>query len=158
ILGNLAAGGRNTEIRGTRGVDIQADQAKRHVERNASGVAIALIPPQHSDPHGTTNQNSYVEADAGAVVYASPRDTDQAALDAAGLTTRDGFNLALFVQAELDNEDDADHNDPLTGKIRNIQWDADVVIAPGPNPELIVDQAGKVVRATNITVNDIPNP
>src|SRR5262249_45353569 len=26
------------------------------------------------------------------------------------------------------------------------------------NPELIVDQDGKVVRATNITVNDIPNP
>src|SRR5262249_8498449 len=70
-----------------------------------------------------------------------------------GLETRAGFpNLALFVEAGLASEDG------VNSKPRNIEWDADVVIAAGPNPELIVDKDGKGVRATNITVNGIVNP
>ena len=151
ILGNLG-GGRYTEINGARGVDIQARQAEHDVDRDASQLAVALIPPQASRALGQTNQNSTVNADAGAVVYVVPRDTDPALLAASGLVSRPGYNLALFVEAGLASEDG------VTQKVRNIEWDADVVSAAGPNPELIVDTDGRVVRAINITVNGMDTP
>jgi hypothetical protein len=101
ILGNL--GGPSTEIRGTRGVDVQA----RHlifppnnslgISRDADALAVALIPPQGEFAEGDTNLHARVDADAGAVFYV-------AALGGEGDSPRTGFDLALVEPDSTESE------------------------------------------------------
>src|SRR5262249_5792862 len=93
-----------------------------------------------------------VDADPGVTVTAGPRIAGTPADgvppdDVTPLAHPGGFNppsigsLALFVEA---------HND---GGGRNIDWDATVVLLSGPSPDLLINAAGQIVKAINVTVN-----
>ena len=88
-----------------------------------------------------------IDGDPGAELTVSPRP------DGSGLVNRAGFNLALF--GETVQSGNSNINNSNT---RTITWDSDVVVLAGPQPELIVGPDGKVVRASNITVNGIDTP
>src|SRR6185503_2518778 len=57
-----------------------------------------------------------------------------------------GFDrLALYVQIDADRAP------------RDIHWDANVLLLPGPSPTLVVGPDGRIVKAINVTINSGQN-
>jgi Ca2+-binding RTX toxin-like protein len=151
--------GSTTRITGIQGVDIQAHQTGVKATRNASQIAVALIPPQNSFAEGTVTLDSSVKAVADLVVSAGARNVSRTGEDLAagqsGLVGNGGLGqaMALFGSAKVDAP--VINAGPGAATHGEVRWDADVVVLGGLNgsPELVVDASGKVVRANAVTVD-----
>ncbi|MCF2147132.1 DUF4347 domain-containing protein [Desmonostoc muscorum LEGE 12446] len=131
----------NTTIVGNYGVDIQALTNGVTIANNKNSLFIGIGPSR--EPGDITQSfNTNIDADAGATVTAGSRDNATTPL-----TKKSGINrLALLVEAA---------NSDSSGGLKsgNVTWDADVVITPGPSPDLEVDANGNITKAVNVTVN-----
>jgi hypothetical protein len=87
----------------------------------------------HTNSTYNDSLHSKIEAHAGATVIAGPP---------AGSTT------ALSVQADHGASISHATTDPT------ITWDANVIVAAGASPYLLVDSGGNIVKAVNVTVDD----
>jgi hypothetical protein len=125
-------GGGTTRITGQGGVDVQARHDNFNPILSPSALFIG-IGPSLNNPSNNNKLHSHVEADAGATVVAGPP---------AGSTT------ALSVQADQGASISNATTDPT------IQWDANVIVAAGASPYLLVNGDGSIAKAVNVTVDD----
>jgi hypothetical protein len=119
-----------------------------------------------ADSVNKTYLDSTILGEAGAVVTAGPRDPNDPALaDVAGydhlafyVSTENG---SISVTAPTDTSlrslavDGSDSPVTVDSRTPNVAFSSDVVILSGRNPELLVDVSGQIVKAVNISVNDI---
>jgi hypothetical protein len=139
--------GGATRISGPEGVDVLAlnEHFDPGLDPDAHFFEGLLFGADVGDneSHPSDQFHSSVTAGAGATVMAGPRPPDSPLAQVTGFGS-----LALFVQAT-----DNDLKDGLED--RTIRWDANVTILSGPAPELVVDENGNIVRAVNVSVNDL---
>jgi hypothetical protein len=104
--------------------------------------------------------------------YSVILDGTQLAISDTPLVTLPGFaQLALFVEAAanntVQNSDNSLHKADryfdsnqasFPAPTRTTTWDSDVVISAGASPDLLVGPDGRIIRATNVTVNGVANP
>ncbi len=126
-------GGGTTRITGLSGVDIEArhDTFNPSLSPYASWNTIETPHEEHNNPNNSLH--SHIEADAGATIVAGPP---------AGSTT------ALTVAADQGANISSASTDPT------IQWDANLIVAAGASPYLMVDSQGNIVKAVGVTVDD----
>jgi hypothetical protein len=127
-------GGGTTRITGQGPVDIQArhDTFKPILSPYAAWNDIETPHEEHAN-YNNPSLHSKIEADAGATVAAGPP---------AGSTT------ALSVLADQGASISHTTPDPT------IVWDANVIVAAGASPYLLVDSNGNIVKAVGVTVDD----
>jgi hypothetical protein len=153
--------GSSTRITGIRGVDIQARQAGITIVRDASQLAVALIPPQNSFREGTLSLNSTVNTPANMVVTAGARDVSRAGEDLAagksGLRDNSALGQATALYAGAAVTAPSVNAGPAATPAGEIRWDADVVILGGLEgaPELVIDASGNVVRANAVKIGGV---
>src|SRR5262249_27643167 len=128
-------GGGTTQITSVGPVDIFAGHDQFNPSLNAyASWNTAHTPDAESKPN-TSNLYSTIEADAGATVVAGPPADS---------------TKALTVQA-VDGS-----TGPITSTTTHatMQWDANVTIAAGASPTLIVNSDGTIAKAVAVTVDD----
>jgi autotransporter-associated beta strand protein len=120
--------------------------------------------------HGAVSSDALANADSGGVF----RNTEANAINlqnttssinavaGANLTTHDltvstDTNVTRFVKRAIrrGNEEGDDHEIGASNPIRDITFNADVLVLSGPAPELVVNEAGLVVRAVNVTFSNL---
>jgi hypothetical protein len=142
---SIAPGGTSTALTGNEGVDIRSviGSLNQTVHDKATFYGIGI---PHSNNNINTSPTSEVEAGAGATVTAGPRILAGPGVPAPYVTplqTPSGYPfLALYVDAAS-----------AAGGARQVGWDSNVVILSGPNPDLLIDANGNIVRAINVSVN-----
>jgi hypothetical protein len=133
------------EVTGFEGVDIRArlddtTMSQSDVDADFDG----LFGDGDDHPDATYDPQTLIDADPTGLIVAGPRLFPVAgvpAIDVTPLQQPSGFDrLALFV--DLDAEDGT----------RDIAWDSNVILLPGPNPTLIVGPDGRIVKAINAGV------
>ena len=145
VVATIAPGGTSTALTGTEGVDIRA-------------LTGGLNPAQHADASfygiGSANSNANihpspsteVEAGSGATVTAGPRILAGPGVPASYVTPLQkpgGYPLlALYVDTSS-----------ASGGVRRDDWNSNVIILSGPDPDLFIDANGNIVRAINVSVN-----
>lgn len=140
----LAAGvriGGGAKVDGREGVDLRVLNFNIYDKGgavNASASFYGLSIPDDTDHEDGTLDSSIV-TDDNALIIAAPRISGDTALD----TTDLGALPSLALLSEI--------NSPRGGMVTT--WNADVVLQSGPSPTLVVNSAGKVVKAINVTVD-----
>jgi Ca2+-binding RTX toxin-like protein len=134
-VAGVTINGGGTAIDGLLGVTIDALQFAG-VSVNADSEFIG-IGPSNSGAPDRINNSEYVTGLAGSTITASPPDSVAGPTDATQ-------PLALYVVA----------NGSLGGTDQhNITWNTNLNIYDSGSPTLVVNAAGDIVTATNITVN-----
>ena len=144
-MATIAPGGNFTAVTGSEGVDIRALTGGVHAVQNAN-AAFYGIGPADTGANITPSLSSEVEAGSGATVTAGPRILPGPGVPASYVTPLQqpsGYPLlALYVDASS-----------ASGGVRLVNWNSNVVILSGPNPDLLIDANGNIVRAINVSVN-----
>jgi len=140
----LAAGvriGAGAKVEGREGVDLRVLNSNIYdkdgaVDASASFYGLSIpVDDDHED--GTLDSSIITDDDA--LIIAAPRIAGDTALDTTDLAALP--SLALLSEI----------NSPRGGIVTT--WGADVVLQSGPSPTLVVNSAGKVVKAVNVTVD-----
>ena len=153
----------NGSITGRYGVDVRAWHDPLDADLDDRSTCYC-IGPSLSSGSATVNADAKVFGHQGVVIYAGPRlipgVNTSANAPASPLVTLPGqpnaAHLVLYVQAENPNR--VESTDGGITQTRIIDWNSDVVVNSGPDPYLLVDSQGKVVKAVNVTVNGVANP
>jgi parallel beta-helix repeat protein len=131
-------------VTGFEGVDLRAVSRGPGIDESDVDGDFFGIGPGDSNPDASYSPNTLIDTDPGALVTAGPRIFPGAGVppeDETPLEQPAGFDrLALF--AEIDAHDGS----------RDIAWDADVILLPGPNPTLVVGPDGRIIKAINVAV------
>ena len=132
------------QVTGFEGVDLRAITNDVAIAENLDAKATGLFGGDDPHPDASLTVDTLIDADADALVTAGPRlfpGSGVPAIDVTPLQQPGGFDrLALFV--EIDAEEGT----------REMNWDADVLLLPGPNPTLIVGPDGRIQKAINVSV------
>jgi len=132
------------QVTGYEGVDIRARLNDMTFTQIVDPDFDGLFGDGDPHPDATYNPQTLIDADPGGLIVAGPRlfpGPGVPAIDVTPLQQPPGFDrLALFV--EIDAEDGT----------RDIAWDSNVILLPGPNPTLIVGPDGRIVKAINAGV------
>ncbi|MEL6550929.1 MAG: hypothetical protein AAFQ54_11870 [Pseudomonadota bacterium] len=167
----------NAEVTGWEGVDFIALNEDNRLYSNAFARSTGLFGYVRADGFSRGILEASVNGAADALVTAGPRDEGPAgnlaffdyAEEPAGAPQR----LAFFVQTDttgsnINSDANAskrslasggDNNGSETRTFNNpIAFSSDVLILSGRSPELVVNAAGVITSAINITVNDDVDP
>ncbi len=148
VLAEIAPGGTSTVLTGTEGVDMRALSQNINFAQNPNGTFYG-IGSGNSNRNLTNSLSAQVVAGTGATVTAGPRILPGPGVPASYVTPLQqpsGFSLlALYVDADVDST--------YTSATRQVEWNSNVIILSGPNPDLLIDANGNIVRAINISVN-----
>ncbi|WP_457423984.1 right-handed parallel beta-helix repeat-containing protein [Roseateles sp. P5_E7] len=132
------------QVTGFEGVDLRAITNDVDIDETGTADATGLFGGEDRYKDAVFEVDTLIDADANAVVTAGPRlfpGPGVPAIDVTPLQQPGGFDrLALFV--EIDAEEGT----------RDMDWDANVVLLPGPNPTLIVGPDGRIQKAINASV------
>ncbi|MDA8440737.1 MAG: hypothetical protein M0Z51_18020, partial [Propionibacterium sp.] len=154
-------------ITGRYGVDVRAHQGDWATNVDEHSACYCIGPSSHS---GSASYvfTSQVFGHHGVVVHAGPRlitsgayqNTSANATPSPLVVVNDAnaAHLALYVQGENAGSLTDTGNTIGDTQTRSITWNSDVVINSGPDPYLLIDSSGNVVKAVNVTVNGTPNP
>ncbi|HMC70300.1 MAG TPA: hypothetical protein VKJ07_14185, partial [Mycobacteriales bacterium] len=124
-----------------------------------------LFGDVNANAHNNTSLSSLVSTAAGALITAGPRIatsslTQLGALDHLALyvdTTNGPISTHTHAHASkrsLAAGGDNGNSDNGVGAGPHVQFDANVLILPGPNPELVVGATGLIQKAVNVSVWD----
>jgi hypothetical protein len=142
VRAQVAGGG--TALTGTEGVDIRALTGNVAYVPNPNGTFYG-IGSGNSDQNMTHSLDTEVDGGSGATITAGPRILPGPGVPASYVTPLQqpgGYPLlALYVDASGPNDS------------RIVNWDSNVVILSGPNPDLYIDSGGNIVRAINVSVD-----
>ena len=150
----------DVRVKATRGVDIGAFHRNLSVDRATLAIPIAFIPVPIERGGNHTDLSSLVEAKDGARLQTAPRANSDTVLRRLNPLDGDAANgqpvppgspaynsLALLVQASDINAKD------VSSSSRRIEWDADVEVAAGASPEVVIAADGTVEKAIGATVD-----
>ncbi len=144
------------------GVDIHALHTGVLVDREADHAFYGLFGGSGASGDNDGELTNTVDGDSGVTIVTAPR-ASAATSGVVPPTTLDtdlpaGFgSVAVLVKANNGSVDIRDGNN-LNTDARNINWNSDITVSAGPAPELVVGPDGRVISATNITVDGIANP
>ncbi len=154
-------------ITGRYGVDVRAHEGNWATNVDEHSACYCIGPSSHSGSDSYVF-NSQVFGHHGVVVYAGPRlitsgayrNTSSNATPSPLVVINDAnaAHLALYVQGENVGPLKDKGNTIGNSQTRSITWNSDVVINSGPDPYLLIDSSGNVVKAVNVTVNGVANP
>jgi parallel beta-helix repeat protein len=135
-------------ITGWQGADLESHHTTVDPKERAKARFYGLSIPDDNTKQNATVEN-LVAGDPGVTVMAGPR-----IFPGPGIPPENVTSLAQPSLADIELGDLAffvDLSNPVGG--RHISWDAALVLLCGQNPELVVDAAGNIKKAVNITVN-----
>ena len=133
--------GGGARVDGREGVDVRVLNQNIYNPSSAVDASAVFYGLSAGDPddHEDGTLDSSIVTDDGALIIAAPRISGDTELDTADLAALP--SLALLSEI----------NSPRGGIVTT--WNADVVLQSGPSPTLVVNSAGTVVKAINVTVD-----
>ena len=150
-----------TTITGSRGVDITAVAADLLSNRNRSVLPIGFIPVPRGGTQGGDNSTETIDVKRNVEVVAGVRDESRANGGGAAEISSGNSGLqkgsAITSYANKATPSLALYVDVRSGQddSNELKWDADVtILSGGGEPELVIDQDGKIIKLTNVSVRD----
>ena len=153
----ILRGGGST-VTAVEGTDMRAEIENLDVDQDSSATCVCIGESDDDNNFiSSANITSRVRSESGATLTTGPRvlpGPGVPAIDETPLEKPAGFaHLALF----SDVDTTSNSSPGLSTGTREIDWNANLVVLAGPIPRLHISNAGKIVRAINVTVNDGQN-